>query len=50
MPSGARKPLGEVIETLLSWRNADPEEQRQTLEMLMRNLDRFRFSERKLFP
>jgi len=40
----------EAIELLRSWQDGDEEEQRETLECLIRNLDADRFSTRKLFP
>jgi len=43
--------LEAVRELLRQWREeGDPQEQRETLEYLMRVLDEDRFSTRKLFP
>jgi hypothetical protein len=38
-----------LIALLDSWENEDPQEQRETLELLMRTLDEDRPSSRKLF-
>jgi hypothetical protein len=39
-----------LIQLLRSWREGDPEEQRETVEFLMSVLDEDRYSTRKLFP
>lgn len=39
-----------AIEMLKEWQREDPEEQRETLEFLMKALDEDRPSHRKLFP
>ena len=39
-----------LIDLLRSWQEGDAEEQRETLEFLMRALDEDRMSARKLFP
>ena len=39
-----------VVDLLNSWEQEDPEEQRETLEYLVKALDQDRPSSRKLFP
>ncbi|MBM3477295.1 MAG: hypothetical protein FJX75_28845 [Armatimonadetes bacterium] len=56
-PTGARRttpPTPEEVQSLIdllrSWQEGDAEEQRETLEFLMKALDEDRMSARKLFP
>ena len=46
-PQQAPESLGALIQ---SWMKEDAEEQRETLEHLVRALDENRLSDRKLFP